>query len=561
MARKLIKGPINDETLNNTNHNFEELYEAPERIEGLADQAVKISRLAIDQVEENQEKTNNIQAQLDTIVVNGDSSPAADQARVGTDGKKIITYNSLKERLDKEFNQFVNSKKKIKIGEIKLPSSFPNLPFKIFKKSEGEFSHNATPYNINNWQTATEVFISSISNLTDSRELGLSPDRPINLNSFSARYSQGNYGSQKNIILSFLDNIYTQPGADFKAFAVDANLLFRSRSDTGMTKWGNFRHNLIPGSMTTNWTRVGSSLVYKAVVSGNSDAYPTSIRNEDKYGIPSLYKQVDSYTKCANEEGTYYLDNEITTDVYIHLKQEENINDIILYCRLRILNLDMTSTQKIVFDNMFFAADTINLSGNSTNVEYYFFNCKFFRGLQDAVAFNGIYKAYMLDCMAAHPSKDAYNYHATSEDALAVEINCGSIGAGKHKFIGGNSTTGSNNGSTAHNGMYMLRVGCWASESEGPTFADIQDCYSINIGCGAYDILDSTTGNRAAFFFACETRDQENEKPKYVIECRSSGKYYERGIWEQYCYPKYQGFIGDVINQSTISTIEWEDLA
>ena len=50
-------------------------------------------------------KAKSVQTQLNTIVVEGDSSPAADQARVGAND---TVHNTLKERLDEEYNQLIN---------------------------------------------------------------------------------------------------------------------------------------------------------------------------------------------------------------------------------------------------------------------------------------------------------------------------------------------------------------------------------------------------------------------------------------------------------------------
>jgi hypothetical protein len=52
------------------------------------------------------EKGNNLQEQLDTLVVSGDSSPAADQARVDAKG---VTKSSLKTRLDDDYNELSSS--------------------------------------------------------------------------------------------------------------------------------------------------------------------------------------------------------------------------------------------------------------------------------------------------------------------------------------------------------------------------------------------------------------------------------------------------------------------
>src|SRR5690606_5664490 len=62
----------------------------------IADQANTKSEYASD-------KVDNIQSQVDQLVVEGDSSVEAAQARVNADGS--VTYTTLKERLDTEYTE------------------------------------------------------------------------------------------------------------------------------------------------------------------------------------------------------------------------------------------------------------------------------------------------------------------------------------------------------------------------------------------------------------------------------------------------------------------------
>ncbi|MED4892365.1 MULTISPECIES: hypothetical protein, partial [Heyndrickxia] len=56
-------------------------------------------------MQEHKDRADNIQAQVDNLVADGDSSPEAAQARVGADG---TNYTTLKQRLDTE-NQSVTA--------------------------------------------------------------------------------------------------------------------------------------------------------------------------------------------------------------------------------------------------------------------------------------------------------------------------------------------------------------------------------------------------------------------------------------------------------------------
>jgi len=75
----------------------------------------------------------------------------------------------------------------------------------------------------------------------------------------------------------------------------------------------------------------------------------------------------------------------------------------------------------------------------------------------------------------------------------------------------------------------MLRVGCRYYECEGPIVADVNNVYSISIGCEASGILDSSIGRMDAYYFDTES-SVSPEVPKYVIECKGYGKNVVNGV-------------------------------
>jgi hypothetical protein len=95
LARKEI-GSVWDRTNRNAmNENFKELYE----LKNVADSAKADAEEALQSANYAKTKAESVQAQFNQVVIEGDSSVEAAQARVGADG---TAYETLKDRLDSE---------------------------------------------------------------------------------------------------------------------------------------------------------------------------------------------------------------------------------------------------------------------------------------------------------------------------------------------------------------------------------------------------------------------------------------------------------------------------
>lgn len=90
---------------NNTNSNWNQLENTYNDIDQKTGQAVEDSSVASEYAEEANQLSQSVQEQLNTIVINGDSSVEAAQARLDTDGNN---HNSLKGRLDNDFKKNAN---------------------------------------------------------------------------------------------------------------------------------------------------------------------------------------------------------------------------------------------------------------------------------------------------------------------------------------------------------------------------------------------------------------------------------------------------------------------
>lgn len=80
---------------------------------------------------------------------------------------------------------------------------------------------------------------------------------------------------------------------------------------------------------------------------------------------------------------------------------------------------------------------------------------------------------------------------------MALEVNC-------HSYDNGNlgGTDGTYNGSTAHDGMTVIRVNAMHYNCFGPVVADVNGCKSFNVNCFAGPTSLPGTGNtRSSWYF------------------------------------------------------------
>jgi hypothetical protein len=456
--------------------------------------------------------------------------------------------DNVSDQLELTKNELVNAKQTpiLKYGNVELPSNFKPIPFDIMKVGDKEYTHNASRSSFKNWGSATNIYISK--NGTTSS--GLDQNSPITFTRFTDNLANSVY-SGDTFILNVLDNFFDTSNA---LFLTDYNIdvLVRSASSSGYTWIGRV---VKAGQQLTNWEP--SDGVYKGTQTNNYlliDAVNVSRSGKE---APRRYDKVRTLLECQQRRGTFYQNG---MEVHVNPRVGDNINDIGLTVDNSVtVRIRRNSARILVFENIGFLSNSYEFTFDNVNSRLAFFHCKFYRGKGDALSINGRYQVFSLDCEAINPSKDGYNYHSISEDSLAVEVNCIAYGAGQYKLLDGQQTTNSNNGSTAHDGMYMLRVGCKYWDCEGPIVADVNDCYSISIGCSAINQLDTSTGVNASFYF--DNQGVTTEKnPKYVIDCEGYGADFgirASGVGRA----RYMGFRGNTIfNTTAILPIDYNKI-
>ncbi|WAI29895.1 MAG: hypothetical protein NRZ50_30565 (plasmid) [Bacillus paranthracis] len=134
---------------NETNENWDKLEKTHNNIEKDSSQALSNSVIAKEQAKEANRISENVQEQINTLVVNGDSSVEAAQARVDVNGN---INASLKGRLDKDF---INHEKRIvEMNDRSLRTKLgqPGISYAGVIRNKGagwEFVTDAVHQNIN----------------------------------------------------------------------------------------------------------------------------------------------------------------------------------------------------------------------------------------------------------------------------------------------------------------------------------------------------------------------------------------------------------------------------
>ena len=447
-----------------------------------------------------------------------------------------------------------------KNGEISFPGVFKDLPFTITRTGRRSYTHNATPENQLDWSDATTVYLTSskTENGANADDLGLTEQEPITAGRWIANHKAGYYTDSQRYILTIVDNFYNWSNAAHSITlgernnvnnAFKSDVLIRSGSPSGFTWMGSFLQDQV-------WTEEDG--IYKTTLQDSKTVYDLiNFEDKDRYGVPKpKYQKVDSAEECRAQVGTFFQDG---GTIYCNPADGGDMSGISLILEpvngIFAANVfggtymwqNIGFMLESIYNNTFNGQDYWR--GQEESYEaltptFYFFNCTFARSKDayTAITFstagnnNGrpAYKTYLLDCIAAYANRDGFNYHSAlsqgrNTNVRAVEVNCLSYCNGVYPAGGAELSTASNNGSTAHEGMAVLRVGCKYWNNMGSPVADINDCFSISLGCEVYSIADGATGEKYAFWV--DNRNvSEPVNNKYIIDCLGTGANLDAGI-------------------------------
>ncbi len=421
-------------------------------------------------------------------------------------------------------------------------------------KEEGlrKYSTTMSAYTLYDWSDATEIFLSADLDHADStirRRTGLEKDEPITARNFVENYRAGAYlnedGELENdFIFTLVDDFYGgrvgSTGSAVHTIPINSfsynnklpegtaiNALIRSGAPSGITWMASLKAQDDP-DISEQWVKVdGYENVYKTTQK-TADTIVTLFNFDarDEYGIPRPYILTDvhkdeactlldeaaSLAACEANEGTFFQSADKKT-VYCHPRKGEEPSDISLNWRDSFLSgirhSSACNTGTVIFENIGFMPRVTDHSNNQFGGNDYlksvfgFIGCKFSGGAHNTLGMTGKYTVYLNDCVAAYGFRDNYNYHSASdqkngrtESSRAIEVNCISYMNGDFNRIQSEdhpvaNSANSNNSSTAHDGMYILRVGGRYFNSQGHHVGDTGCTMTMTLGTEIYDILYS----------------------------------------------------------------------
>ena len=394
-------------------------------------------------------------------------------------------------------------------GEVKREIKsdiIPSLPYKVYKTPNGYVTEKPDMTGF------VTVYVDNVNGSDSNDGTENSPVKSLTRGAYLAAKQRND--NNKSAIIKIADNnvIFYD---DLPVNGISAVKSLVIMADTSAT--------LVSGKKST-WTASSNHYVSNALTSYNLIGV-VDMGTADNYG---LYKPMIMKTSEAEVDVTpnsYYLD---TTNkiAYVHPATDSDIDDIaVIFSGLYPANILCHSWAEDNFCMMenltIVGASTMTARASSTVGESitrtcYMLNCKCQYGFNNNVmGFNDFEYTYVVGCVVGYGKLDCLNYHYTRKptptNALIVEVNDTYEEAGYYNTTSGGS---SDNLSTAHEGVNILRCGCKGNNGDGGMIADVDGCHSVVIDCCVVNssYADYAGANRPAYFFNDNASAQRQSK-------------------------------------------------
>ncbi len=242
-----------------------------------------------------------------------------------------------------------------------------------------------------------------------------------------------------------------------------------------------------------SWAQDGNA--WHASAASTYDVF--DMKNRESSGSPMQLVNVGSISEVQSTPGSWFDDSGV---VYVRFVDDRNPATSRDY-GVAVGTSDITQT---VLNNRTLFIENLDIiwgaqySYNSDQgarlicVNSWFSGCRTSNGLSS----NSFEYSIMYKCGSSYNFADGFNYHNfTSGVKTAIEVDCTSHSQGIR------SGSGSNNASTAHDGMNVIRVNTVGYGTDGPVIVDVNGCQSFNVGCNAGESLRPDGNTRSSFYF------------------------------------------------------------
>lgn len=348
--------------------------------------------------------------------------------------------------------------------KVSIPEDFGWFPFDVYKlSSNGIYVPSVTDISncvMGDILSFTPYYIDPV-NGSDSND-GLTPETAFN--------------RVKTAIDLGAQLIYCMEGDYNRAQGIATPVITRNTAiiayngaNVNMSSWDD-------GNIFT-WTTDDNA--YSTTRSGVVSVIDNSVLNSD--GYYTFYKQVETLQECKDTPGSWFLSGSTLSVNTLNGEQPSSrikVNLLVETCRLSVgADIDFIYLEGITSyacgNNEYAASIKIT---NNTTTQYdgnaYVKDCIGVENrLGNGIQFADLKEVYVQNSGSVRCRKDSLNYHtniAGYEKMKVVEINCWSLDTGYES-----EGESSSNGSTAHDGMQIIRFGGNFQISRGSTVVDV----------------------------------------------------------------------------------------
>lgn len=285
----------------------------------------------------------------------------------------------------------------------------------------------------------------------------------------------------------WIDKLSATPPATDVCVILGNGIYYRDRNLTGKSWIWNYNLSMIasteaiitdaerPTSLT--WAADGTS--YVTTRTATFSVWDASKR--DYRGMPVWLTKVASSALVKTTPNSWYTDG---TQVWVRTFDSRAPDaNLLVQLNLDSFIVAMNAGKTCYMKNLKWL-QTGSTTNHSLRITTTIGDSGFFKGINCAYggsyAGNGFWSnrtvVYNRDCTAAYNNRDGFNYHdnISSPQSTAIESGC-------HSYANGLSLSGTDNGSTAHEGMKVIRANCLHYNCYGPVVVDVNGCYSFNV--------------------------------------------------------------------------------
>lgn len=362
--------------------------------------------------------------------------------------------------------------------EIKA-NILPNLPYKVYRKNGIYFVDDIyTPLK----NTVSYVFYVDKVNGSDNND-GLTRSTAFKTLKAAIEWKNSHGYDIEIVLLGNSIYAYNEVFSNVVYYiTVNKNIIIRAEENS----------TLVGGvSIVTNtYTNVSDNL-YQTTAENIISCVLLSESNKDNYGIHKPMIKATSLEEVTATNDSYYINGNTiyvnTTDITKIWLMYDN-----KYIMRTVAGGDYGA---IYFENINFVGNTFIVAKQTADtLQNNTYTCIFKNCISEHsfignnYTFNSYDYIYCIDCKAGYAKNDCFNYHGAylanpNKDKVVVEINCLGEFASYYNINGY-----SDNISTAHDGMNILRCCTSGFNGVGSLIADINGCNSVCIECNMLNI-------------------------------------------------------------------------